>query len=376
MNAAAASKIGGPEPLLLDGHNDLAWAYLQAFGPDLGRADLREPQPRLHTDLPRLKSGGVKGQFWSVYVPSTLPEPQAVVATLEQIDLVQRLVTHYDWLSLATSADEVESAVSRGLLASMLGVEGGHCIGSSLAVLRQLHRLGVRYLTLTHNDSTEWAEAATDPREPGGLSDFGRSVIVEMNRLGMMIDLSHVSDATMRDALEATRAPVIFSHSNARAVCQVARNVPDDVLALLAGNGGLVMATFVPFFVSPRAALWMQEAIEAARTASDRSQDDLGIYDAIRLRARSDPPPAATIDDVVAHLEYLREAVGVDHVGVGGDFDGDEFVTRGLEDVGSYPRLFDVLRARGWSHAEVDKVAGRNLLRVMRDADAAAEESR
>lgn len=353
----------------MDGHNDLPWAYRELFGLGLSGVDLGESTPTLHTDLPRLEAGGVKGQFWSVYVPSSLPEPDATLAALEQIDLVYRLVARYERLSLATTADEAESAIARGQLASLLGVEGGHAISGSLAVLRLFHRLGVRYLTLTHNDSTAWAESATDPREPGGLSDFGRSVVAEMNRLGVLVDLSHVADATMRDALDAARAPVIFSHSNARALCDVARNVPDDVLARVPGNGGLVMVTFVPFFVSPRAAQWMHDAIEAARR---RSGGEVGLFDAIRVRARSDPPPPATIDDVVAHFEYLREAVGVDHLGIGGDFDGNEFVTRGLEDVASYPRLFDALLARHWSRSDLERIAGRNLLRVLRDAEAVA----
>ena len=328
---------------LIDGHNDLPWAHREAFGYDLDAGDVALPRPELHTDLPRLSAGGVKGQFWSVYVPSTLPEPQAVVATHEQIDYVHRLVARYDRLVLATTADEVEDAVADGRLASLLAIEGGHAICGSLAVLRELHKLGVRAMTLTHNESTAWADSATDEPAVGGLSDFGRSVVAEMNRLGMIVDLSHVADATMHDALETTSAPVIFSHSNARAVCDVPRNVPDDVLALIPGNGGIVMVTFVPHFIAGSVA---------------------------RI---TDPPPHATLDDVVVQFEYLREAVGVAHIGIGGDFDGCEHVTPGLEDVASYPRLFAALRARGWSAAELDAIAGRNLLRVMRDVDAAAD---
>ena len=320
--------------MLIDGHNDLAWAHRGAFGLDLRRGDVALPQPRLHTDLPRLREGGVRGQLWAAYVPSTLPEPEAVVTTLEQIDFVHRLVARYDQLELATTADEVERAVADGRLASLLSIEGGHSIGGSLAVLRQMHALGVRSMTLTHNDSTAWADSATDEPIAGGLSGFGRAVVAEMNRLGMIVDLSHVADTTMRDALEATSAPVIFSHSNARALCDVPRNVPDDVLALVPGNGGIVMATFVSFLVT---------------TA-----------------------PQATVEDVVAQLDYLREVVGVDHIGIGGDFDGADEVTAGLEDVASYPRLFDALRARGWSAAELDGLAGQNFLRVMRDVEAVA----
>jgi membrane dipeptidase len=320
--------------VLIDGHNDLAWAHREAFGYDLDRGDIALPQPRLHTDLPRLSKGGVQGQLWSAYVPSTLPEPEAVVATLEQIDFVHRLTARYDQLALATTADQIERAVADGRLASLLSIEGGHSIGGSLAVLRQMHELGVRSMTLTHNESTAWADSATDEPVAGGLSDFGRTVVAEMNRLGMIVDLSHVADTTARDALETTSAPAIFSHSNARALCDVPRNVPDDVLALVPGNGGIVMATFVSFLV----------------TTSPRS----------------------TVADVVAQLEYLREVVGAAHIGIGGDFDGADEVSVGLEDVASYPRLFGALRERGWSAAELDDLAGRNFLRVLRDVEAVA----
>jgi membrane dipeptidase len=357
---------------LIDGHNDLPWAHREAFGGDLERGDIALPQPGLHTDLPRLTTGGVKGQFWSVYVPSTLPEPQAVVATLEQIDFVRRLVARYDELALATTADEVERAVADGRLASLLGIEGGHSIGGSLGVLRQMRDLGVRYLTLTHNANTAWADSATDEPAVGGLSDFGRTVVAEMNRIGMIVDLSHVADTTMHDALEATSAPVIFSHSNARTVCDVARNVPDDVLELVPDNGGIVMVTFVPFFVAESVARWVSDAMERARVRRGTAESKLDPFEVMRERALTEPPPRAMLDDVVAHLEYLREAVGVSHIGIGGDFDGSDYVTVGLEDVASYPRLFDALRARGWSAAELDGLAGRNLLRVMRDVEAVA----
>ena len=320
--------------MLIDGHNDLAWAHREAFGGDLDRADVALPQPRVHTDLPRLRKGGVQGQLWSVYVPPTLPEPEAVVTTLEQIDFVHRLVARYEELALTTTADAVERAVADGRIASLISIEGGHSIGGSLAVLRKMYDLGVRSMTLTHNDSTAWADSATDEPVAGGLSDFGREVVAEMNRLGMIVDLSHVADTTARDALATTSAPAIFSHSNARALCDVPRNVPDDVLALVPGNGGIVMATFVSFLVTTS--------------------------------------PASTVADVVAQLEHLRDVVGPAHIGLGGDFDGADEVTAGLEDVASYPRLFDALRERGWSAAELDGLAGQNFLRVMRDVEAVA----
>jgi membrane dipeptidase len=353
--------------MVIDGHNDLPWAHREAFGYDLDRGDLAVRQPGLQTDLPRLSAGGVRGQFWSVYVPSTLPGPEAVVATLEQIDFVHRMTAHYDGLALATTADEVESAIANGRLASLIGIEGGHSICDSLGVLRQLRAMGARYMTLTHNTNTSWADSATDEPSVGGLSEFGRAVVREMNRLGMMVDLSHVADTTMRDALETTSAPVIFSHSNARGVCDVSRNVPDDVLALVAGNGGIVMATFVPFFVAPPAARWMRDALDAVR--ADDTGSAVDPYQVMREYARSVPAPRATVDDVVRHFEYLREAVGIAHVGVGGDFDGNDVVTLGLEDVASYPRLFDALRARRWSSADLAAVAGGNILRVMHDVD-------
>jgi membrane dipeptidase len=358
--------------MLIVGHNDLPWAHREVFGCNLDRGDIALPQPDLHTDLPRLSAGRVNGQFWSLYVPCTLSEPEAVVATLEQIDFVRRLVARYDELALARTAVDVQTAVANGRVASLLGIEGGHSICGSLAVLRQMYSLGVRYMTLTHNENTSWADSATDEPAAGGLSDFGRTVVAEMNRLGMIVDLSHVADTTMHDALQTTSAPIIFSHSNARAVCDVSRNVPDDVLALLPDNGGIVMASFVPFFVAESAARWLREAMDLARLRAGNHGRPLDLFEVMRERALSEPPPRATLDDVVMHFDYLREAVGVAHIGFGGDFDGTEYVTLGLEDVACYPRLFDSLRDRRWSAAELDAVAGRNLLRVMRDVEAVA----
>ena len=358
--------------ILIDGHNDLPWAHREEFGLDLDLAGLAEHQPRLRTDLPRLSGGGVNGQFWSVFVPPAMAEPEAVVATLEQIDFVRRMVDRYDELELVTTADQVVAAVADGKLASLLGVEGGHSIGSSLGVLRQLHALGVRYMTLTHNDNVPWADSATDAPGVGGLSDTGRAIVAEMNRIGMMVDLSHVADSTMRHALDASSAPVIFSHSNARGVCDVPRNVPDDILARLPGNGGLVMVTFVPSFVSPSVATWMNEAVELAQLTHPDPDFRPDPFRAMRDRSLSDPPPHAGIDDVVRHFDYLRDAIGVAHIGIGGDFDGSDQVITGLEDVSCYPRLFEALRERRWSPAELEAVAGANVLRVMRDVESVA----
>jgi membrane dipeptidase len=321
---------------LVDGHNDLPWALRKSYGSDArviaSRIDLSKPQPKLHTDLPRLRAGRVGAQFWSVFVPCDLTGHSAVTAVLEQIEIVHALVAQYpDDLRLATSADAVNAAFAAGRVASLLGAEGGHCIAESLGALRALHRLGVRYLTLTHNENVPWADSATDEPAAGGLSDFGREVVAELNRLGMLVDLSHVAPTTMRDALEVTTAPVIFSHSSCRAVHDHPRNVPDDVLELLPDNGGVCMVTFVPRFVSAK--------------------------------------PQATVHDVLAHLEHAREVAGVDHIGIGGDYDGTSEVPVGLEDVSRYPVLFQALLDRGWSEDDCAKLAGRNVLRVLRAAE-------
>jgi membrane dipeptidase len=321
---------------LVDGHNDLPWALRKRFGADpravIGGIDLTQSQPELHTDLGRLRAGRVGAQFWSVYVPCELAGHEAVTAVLEQIEIVYALVKRYpDDLQLATTADGVEAAFSTGRVASLLGAEGGHCIADSIGVLRALHRLGVRYLTLTHNKNTAWADSATDDAAVGGLTDFGREVVTEMNRLGMLVDLSHVAPTTMRDALDTSTAPVIFSHSSCRAVRDHPRNVPDDVLKRLPANGGVCMVTFVPSFVSPR--------------------------------------DEATVDDVLAHLEHARSVVGIDHIGIGGDYDGVTEVPIGLEDVSRYPVLFGALLELGWSEEDCAKVAGGNVLRVLRAAE-------
>ncbi|HEU5469871.1 MAG TPA: dipeptidase [Actinophytocola sp.] len=333
-----ARALLGTAPVV-DGHNDLPWALRQRFGPD-ARAicagiDLTKPQSKLHTDLLRLRAGGVGAQFWSVYVPCEFTGHAAVTAVLEQIEIVYALVARYpDQLRIAVSADAVESAIAAGRVASLLGAEGGHCIGGSLGALRALYRLGVRYLTLTHSRNVPWADSATDEPEHGGLTDFGRQVVAEMNRLGMLVDLSHVSPDTMRDALDTSTAPVIFSHSSCRAVRDHPRNVPDDVLSRLPENGGVCMVTFVSQFVS--SAL------------------------------------PATVSDVVAHVEHAREIAGIDHIGIGGDFDGTSSLPEGLEDVSRYPALFDALLTRGWTEDDCAKLAGRNILRVLRAAEQVA----
>ncbi|HEX6684349.1 MAG TPA: dipeptidase [Candidatus Limnocylindrales bacterium] len=344
-----------------DGHNDLPWRLRNDLDGEVAGLDTPGAGIARHTDIPRLRAGRVGAQFWSVWVPPSLSEPEAVMATLQQVDLVCRMAGAYERdLCLATSADDVTRAMREGRIASLIGAEGGHSIGSSLSVLRTLHTLGVRYMTLTHNDNVPWADSATDTPAVGGLSPFGVEVVREMNRLGMIIDLSHVHDLTMWAALEASTAPVMFSHSSARAVCDVPRNVPDDVLAKTRDNGGVCMVTFVAEFVSPgRMAVWEREPGAA-------------MGDWITAPGGPEQPPPATIDDVVRHIEHVREVAGVDHVGIGGDYDGSTNMPVGLDDVSGYPRLFDALRERGWSPGDLAKLAHGNMLRVMRAVEDAA----
>jgi membrane dipeptidase len=366
------TRLLGEHPLI-DGHNDLPWALRQQVGYDLDRLDIaKDTSGRTHTDLARLAAGRVGGQFWSVYVPSTLSGGAAVTATLEQIDCVLALVERYpDRLALARTAEEVEVVFAGGRIASLMGAEGGHSIDCSMATLRMLYALGVRYLTLTHNDNTPWADSATDEPAHHGLTEFGEEVVGEMNRLGMLVDLSHVSADTMRHALRVTEAPVIFSHSSARAVCSTPRNVPDDVLASLAGNGGVCMAVFAPDFISQDAWDW-RTAAKAEAGARGLAPEQWEEF--VTEWQRGHPRPEVTLAQVVTHLEHMREVAGIDHVGIGGDYDGCDMRTLGLQDVTGYPRLFAALAERGWSDSDLAKLAGRNVLRVMRDAEAAARD--
>lgn len=352
---------------IIDGHNDLPWAARDQVGYDFDRLDIAgDTSASTHTDIARLRRGCVGGQFWSVFVPSNLPGSQAVTQTLEQIDAVHQMIGRYGSdLGLARTADEVRSVIASGRIASLLGAEGGQSIDSSLATLRMLYVLGVRYMTLTHNDNNPWADSATDEPVLGGLSRFGVEVVREMNRLGMMVDLSHVSADVMRDALRESVAPPIFSHSGARAVADHPRNAPDDVLESLRDAGGIIMATFVPAFVSADAARWRMEATEAAREAGVDPRDHQKFGDFCQKLGQTNPMPTATVDDVVAHVEHIREVAGIDHLGVGGDYDGVPCLPVGLEDVSTYPILFQALRDRGWSDVDLVKMAGGNLLRVM-----------
>ncbi|GGL26719.1 membrane dipeptidase [Phycicoccus endophyticus] len=355
---------------VLDGHNDLPWEARERVGYDWGRLDLAAGGLPTHTDLPRLREGGVGAQFWSVFVPATLQGDAALAATLEQVDAVHSMVRRYPRdLALATSRREVEAAVARGRVASLMGAEGGHSIDSSLGTLRMLFALGVRYLTLTHNDNVPWADSATDEPCHGGLTTFGREVVREMNRLGMLVDLSHVAATTMHDALDVAESPVLFSHSSARAVCDHPRNVPDDVLERLTANGGVCLVTFVPKFVSPAVREWDLEAADAALAAGVSPADHVAYTAFAAARRRTHPAPQATVADVVAHCEHVREAAGVEHVGLGGDYDGVDVQPVGLEDVRGYPRLLAALAERGWSDADLAALTSGNALRVLGEAE-------
>ncbi|MGN9795833.1 dipeptidase [Streptomyces sp. OZ13] len=357
---------------VVDGHNDLPWALREHVRYDLDRLDIAaDQQGRLHTDIPRLRAGGVGAQFWSVYVRSDMAGDTAVSATLEQIDVVDQLLERYPAdLARALSAEDMEIARDEGRIASLMGAEGGHSINNSLATLRALYALGVRYMTLTHNDNIAWADSATDEPGVGGLSAFGHEVVREMNRLGMLVDLSHVADTTMRHALATSVAPVIFSHSSARAVCDHPRNIPDEVLALLAANGGVAMATFVPKFILPAAVEWTRAADENMRAHGlhhlDTTPQAMKIHEAFEA---ANPRPVATAATVADHLDHMREVAGIDHVGIGGDFDGTAFTPAGLDDVAGYPNLVAELLRRGWSDADLAKLTWQNAVRVLRAAE-------
>jgi membrane dipeptidase len=360
---------------VVDGHNDVLWELRTKVGNDLDRLDLAKPCPDLMTDIPRIREGGLGGQFWSVYVPSDLPGDTAVTATLEQIDAFHRMVERYaDAFVQARTADDVERAAAAGRVASMVGVEGGQSIGGSLGALRMLARLGAGYMTLTHNHNTAWADSATDRPVHGGLTRFGEEVVREMNRLGVLVDLSHVSADTMRHAIEVSEAPVIFSHSSARALCGVPRNVPDDVLERVRDTGGVVMVTFVPMFLVPEGEPMAAAArAEAERLADEHPDDPDAAREVMEAWYDSHPMPPATMSDVADHVDHVRKVAGIDHIGIGSDFDGASSMPEGLEDVAAYPNLFAELLARGYGDDDLAKIARGNVLRVMREAERTAE---
>jgi membrane dipeptidase len=363
---------------VMDGHNDLPWAL--RLRPDRDDIDLTREQSAtgLHTDIPRLRAGGVGAQFWSVYVPSSLPGGAAVTATLEQIDAVRRLTQRYpDDLALATTADEVERAVADGRVASLIGVEGGHSIDCSLGVLRMLYDLGARYLTLTHFQNTPWADSATDEPAVGGLSEFGREVVRECNRLGVLVDLSHVAPSTMHAALDTSVAPAFFSHSSARALCDHVRNVPDDVLVRVRDSGGVVMVTFVPGFLTEQCRAWIGTYLgEFERLQRELGPDSPEWTAAERAWLADHPRPPCDVADVADHIEHIRDVAGVDNIGLGGDLDGVLALPDGLEGVDGYPALVRELIGRGWSDDDLAKVTWHNALRVLRATEEVARAER
>ncbi|MFM8999270.1 MAG: dipeptidase [Actinomycetota bacterium] len=376
----AARRILERHPVL-DGHNDLPIALREAglAGPGVARgydpavADVTGPLEGTHTDVPRLREGCVGGQFWSVFVDASLAGERAVTTTLEQVDLVRTMIaTHPDALAFATTADDVERAFADGRIASLIGMEGGHSIDSSLGALRMFAALGARYMTLTHNDNTPWADSATDEPAVGGLTDFGREVVREMQRLGMLVDLSHVAPTTMHAALDVARAPVLFSHSSCRALADHPRNVPDDVLARVRDTAGVVMITLVPMFLSEAAAAWARAAQDEMRAEGLDADDWMVMTRFMAERDERLPFPHVSVADVADHVDHARHAMGADHVGIGGDYDGVHVLPRGMEDVRGYPLLFAELLRRGWSEAELAGLACRNAIRVLRAAEDAA----
>ena len=360
---------------LIDGHNDLPWQYRKRTN-DLSAIDLARDtsklSPAVVTDIPRLRAGGVGAQFWSVYVPPVPAGPPAVQAVLEQIDVVHRMAAHWpETFEMALTAADIERIHRQGKIACLIGMEGGHSINNSLATLRMTYALGARYMTLTHTKNTDWADAAGDKPKYHGLNQFGEEVVREMNRLGMMVDLSHVTDETMRAALKVSQAPVIFSHSSAWALCHSPRNVPDDVLAATARNGGMVMVCFLPGYLTERGRLAMA-ASDAAKARLRRLYPDTSPRFKKEMAAwhRKHPSPhEASLADVADHIDHVRKVAGIDHVGIGSDFDGFDGAPDGLDDVSCYPALLAELMRRGYTHEEIKKLAGLNLLRVFREVE-------
>jgi membrane dipeptidase len=364
---------------VVDGHNDLPWALRTRVRYDLDAIDIGLDQSAtgLHTDIPRLRQGGVGAQFWSVFVPSTLAGAAAVTATMEQIDAVRLMAARYpDDLVLADTADDLERARTAGKVASLVGMEGGHSIDCSLGTLRMMHALGARYMTLTHFRNTPWADSATDEPGVGGLSPFGHEVVRECNRLGVMADLSHVADTTMHATLDTSTAPAFFSHSSARALCGHERNVPDDVLGRVRDSNGIVMVTFVPGFLTEECRVWIDALLsEERRLTAEQGDESTGYHERQQAWLQSNPRPPCDVRDVANHVEHVRAVAGVDHVGLGGDYDGVVATPDGLGGVDGYPALLEELADRGWSDADLAKLTWHNAVRVLRDTEAAAREA-
>jgi membrane dipeptidase len=366
---------------VFDGHNDVPWTLRQRTGNMLRDFDFHDTSDHvhsvrgaMHSDLRRLRQGRVGAQYWSVYVPSNVNEQLAVQQTVEQIDVMRRLAARYPAeLMLAENSAELEKAMKAGKIAGMLGIEGGQSIGSSLGVLREMHGMGVRYMTLTHSKNVPWADSGTDAPVHDGLNDFGELVVREMNRIGMIVDLSHVSEATMVDALRVTKAPVIFSHSSAKGVTDHPRNVPDAVLPLVKANGGIVMVTFVPGFINSAVrSHGLARTAEEARLKAQYPENPGAAKAGLEAWDKANPAPRATISDVADHIDHIRNAIGVDHIGIGGDYDGIDTVPQGLEDVSTYPALFTELARRGYTQAQLMQISNGNALRVLKAVEAFA----
>ncbi len=365
------------EALLIDGHNDLPWELRDADGPGFKTIDLRKPQKRFHTDIERLRQGLVGAQFWSAYVPvSYSKKGLAVKATLEQIDLIHELARRYpDTFEMAYSTDDIRRIHKKGKIASLIGIEGGHAIDNSIHLLRNYYRLGVRYMTLTHSESLDWADSCSDEPKAHGLTEFGVQVVQEMNRLGMLVDLSHVSPQTMKAALRATKAPVIFSHSSAQAIADHPRNVPDEVLKLVKKNRGVVMVNFFSGFVTPEGARAMKKMFEVSRELKRQYPDDEAKFrDEFRAWARANDYPAGDIRIIVDHIDHIVKVAGIDCVGLGSDFDGVSKLPRGMDDVSCYPKLTQLLLDRGYTKEEIHKILGGNVLRVLAEAEKVSRE--
>ncbi|MBL9161486.1 MAG: dipeptidase [Planctomycetaceae bacterium] len=364
------------ETLLIDGHNDLPWELRQQARGQFDKLDVSKVQPTLQTDIPRLRQGGVGAQFWSVWVPGeTSKRGAALSTTIEQIELVKAMIARYpETFELALTANDIERIAKTGRIASLIGVEGGYSIEGSIPVLRQLYGMGARYMTLTHSDSLDWADSGTDVPRSGGLSDFGAEVVREMNRLGMMVDISHVSPAAMKAVLKVAKAPVIFSHSSARAVADHPRNVPDDVLKLTAANGGVVMVNFFSAFIVPESAARDVERMAYRREIDKTISDEGEVEQAMnRWDAEHGRGERGTIHTLVDHIDHIVQVAGVEHVGIGSDYDGVSMLPAQLEDVSTYPYITQALLDRGYSHDDIKKINGGNLLRVMRATEQAAE---
>jgi len=380
---ATAKQVLDEHPII-DGHNDVPAQIRGRFDSDFSKFDFRDTletlgtaEKPMHTDIARLREGGVGGQFWSVWIDPELPRAEAVERVIQQIDTVHRLANQYRDLEIALTANDVERVHKAGRIASLIGMEGGHSIGNSLAVLRQTYALGARYMTLTHWKTLDWADAATDAPKSDGLSEFGEKVVQEMNALGMMVDISHVSPAAMHDALDVSKAPVIFSHSSASGVTEHPRNAPDDVLKRLKDNRGVIMITFVPSYLKAERRDW--EAAEKAEIEranalypGEKDRRDKHLED----WKNTNPMPMVTASDVADHIDHVRKVAGVDHIGIGGDYDGIRFLPEDMQDVSTYPVLFAELVRRGYSRDDLAKISRGNILRVMREVERVADHHR